>query len=30
MSNGRLIPAAIITVVICGILFYAAFFRLTI
>jgi hypothetical protein len=30
MSDGRLIPAAIITAVICGFLFYAAFFRLAI
>jgi hypothetical protein len=30
MSDGRLMPAAIITVVICSILIYVAFFRLTI
>jgi hypothetical protein len=28
VSNGRLTPSAIITVVICGILIYAAFFHL--
>lgn len=30
MSDGRLIPAAILTMVICGILIYVAFFRLAI
>jgi hypothetical protein len=30
MSDGRLVPAAIITMVICGILIYVALFRLAI